>query len=100
MSSRVISLSHSAKIIEPRNAARKGCVRTRGRAIVEAGISHGDHLAVALVSRSVHYNVCVQDRPRDVVAERDLWHLLDYAHSVDLSDVIQVFLLDGQPNLC
>src|SRR5262249_14334372 len=99
MSLSVVSRRRSAESIELGNATREGRMRTRGRALVEAGISNADYLAVALVGRPVHYDVCVQDRPRDVVAERDLWGLLDYAHSVDLGDVVEVFLPHSEPNL-
>ena len=40
-------------------------------------------LAIALLGGSIHHHVCVKNRPRDVVAELNLRHLLDHAHAID-----------------
>ena len=98
---RVVALggAGAAERVELGHAAGKRGMDVARGALVEAGVGHGDDLAVALVVGAVDDDVRVEDGPGDVVEQLPRRDLLDVVHLVERGQLGELALLYGQAHL-
>jgi hypothetical protein len=85
--------------VELGHAAGERWVHVGRRSLVEAGVGHGDDLAVALVLRAVDDDAGVQDGARDVVEQLPGGDGLDVVDLVERRELGQLALLARQAHL-